>query len=168
MRHRMLAPVAVVAALLITVSAACSGDDDDDAVLETRSPHNETPVTGAGGEQTTTTATGTDDATDTTGTTKGSGQATGDAPQDEALDVDMRTPGGVTLTLSRLSFDGDDIFVNAKVVNGSTSEVTFHGGNDSALASERLRLVDDAGQEYNFVEATYDESSPFLGTGAIE
>jgi hypothetical protein len=103
-------------------------------------------------------STGSTESTESTGSD--SGTAGGGEPQDEAIDVNLRTPEGVTLTLSRLSFDSGDILVEAEVVNGSTYDITFHprAGYDTAL-----RLMDDAGQVYPFIETTEGEDcSPYI------
>jgi hypothetical protein len=83
------------------------------------------------------------------------GSSQGSTPQGQDLDIHMRTPGGVTLTVSRISFEGDDILVDAEVVNGYSDEVEIHGGNDY---DSRLRLVDDADQEYTFIEGADSET----------
>jgi hypothetical protein len=91
-----------------------------------------------------------------TGESGGSGGAgRADAsPPDQPLDLEVRHPNGVTLRLSRLSFEEGDIVVDAEVVNSSRGEIVFHFGN---VTGERLRLVDDNGVEYNFVEPADDE-----------
>jgi hypothetical protein len=159
MDTKALAPVAGLALL---VGVACSGGDDEPAG----------PAPTPASEETTTTA-GADAASDEDGGS-GSGDPVGaEDPDDPAasdrpagqgaaaatpapvdLDVEMRHPAEIVLRVSRLSFEGDDVVVDAEIINSSRNEVTFHPGNWS---SGRLRLVDDAGQEYNFVEPAEDE-----------
>jgi hypothetical protein len=148
MSRRTLTFLALATGLVL--GAACSEGGRDDEALPEAHPAGDTDTDGGASDSG-------DDGADREAT-----------PQGQTLDLEMRTPGGVTLTVSRLSFEDGDIFVDAGVVNSSSDDVTFHGGNDGALRSKRLRLVDDAGNEYDFVEATYDESSPFLGTGGID
>jgi hypothetical protein len=168
MRTKALVPG--VAALLV-LAAACSGGGDDEASA------------GAACDPTTTVAPGADrtapesgSAGEGTGTDGGPGSGSGEAgpgsdgaaggggagrPEGGALDVELRHPNGIVLRLSDLSFEGDDIVVDAEVVNSSRQEVTIHSDN---VAADRLRLVDDAGEEYNFIEPE-DESAISLETG---
>lgn len=173
MKHIPLAPLAVAAVLLVGV--ACADDAGDDrAVVESR-----TADEPSGGATTSTTeATGTD--TDT-GTGSGAGDASGtdagddgddegtaeetagnQVPEDRALDIELRHPSGVTLSLSRMAFESGDVMLDAEVVNSSRSEIVFHFGN---VTGERLRLVDDAGTEYNFIEPAEDEDVIKIAAG---
>jgi hypothetical protein len=83
------------------------------------------------------------------------GGATKDpAPRAQNLDIEAVHPNGMTLALRKLTFTGNDIYLDVEVNNASRYECTIHMGN---VTGERLRLVDDAGQEYNFVEPDGDK-----------
>ncbi len=117
-----------------------------------------------GADQSTTTAGDADATTESTeATDAGDDPDQADLPQNLDLDVEQRHPNGTTLRLSGLSFDGNDIFIEAEVINGGPDEITFHDGSDESFS---LRLVDDAGEEYGFIEAAHEET-PFLDDGAI-
>jgi hypothetical protein len=168
MKHIPLAPLAVAAVLLVGV--ACADDAGDDrAVVESRTADEPS------GDATTTT-----EAIDT-GTGSGAGDASGtdagdagddegtaeetagnEVPEDRALDIELRHPSGVTLSLSRMAFESGDVMLDAEVVNSSRSEIVFHFGN---VTGERLRLVDDAGTEYNFIEPAEDEDVIKIAAG---
>jgi hypothetical protein len=140
MNHKALTSVVVAAALLL--GAACSGGDDDAG-----------PAGGdKGGE-----AAATGDGNNGDGGGNGSGDDSGGEgarPQGGSLDLEVRHPNGVVLRVNSIAFEGDDVVLDTEVVNSSREAITFHPGNYS---SARLRLVDDAGQEYNFVETQEDQ-----------
>jgi hypothetical protein len=116
-------------------AAACGGDDEPDrADAESRA------VDDGGGSADTT-------GTSAEGSDLGSGES--ETPQDETLDIEQRHPGGVTVRLTRLAFEGNDIAIDAEIINGGDEAVTFIEANHS---SGRLRLVDDAGQTYPFID----------------
>jgi hypothetical protein len=133
MNHKALTSVVVTAALLL--GAACSGGDDDAGPAGGGNKGGEAAATGDGNN----------DSVDAEG---------GGRPQDAGLDVEMRHPNGVVLHVSSIAFEGDDVVLDTEVVNSSRDAITFHPGN---YASNRLRLLDDAGQEYNFVETQEDQ-----------
>jgi hypothetical protein len=148
MKTRAIASTAAAAALLL--AGACSDDGGDDATgggqpagqsESTQAPEPSTSEPGSGDPD----ATGTDDPSEDTSETT---EAT-TGPQDQDLDIELRNLNGVGLRVSRLSFEEGDIFVDAEVVNSSTYDITFHPGNGVGFA---LRLEDDAGNVYNFVE----------------
>lgn len=156
-KHRSFTATAALVVLLVLPISACSDDDGGDTALRTGTSE---PTA----EPTTTTAAGDDETSETTeapATDDGPGQ--GNVPRDQDLDIELRHPNGTTLKLNRLGFDGIDILVDFEVINSGQEKVTFHDGGPG---SYRLRLVDDAGEEYNFVEAPHEET-PFLDDGAI-
>lgn len=73
----------------------------------------------------------------------GGGRAT---PQDVNIDTSVRHPGGTVLSVTGVTFDGNEIRVAAELINGSSGDVRI-----SLNGSDRLRLVDDLGGVYNFV-----------------
>lgn len=150
MKYKALS--SLVAGVALLVGAACSsGDDDDTALVDSGTPSQDN------GSSTT----GIDDSGDDSEDSEDSGSiGSGELPEDQDLDIEVNHPTGALLRLSRLSFDGNDIFVDAEMINSARDEITFHPGNYS---SSRLRLVDDAGVEYNFVEP--DEESIVLAPG---
>jgi hypothetical protein len=85
----------------------------------------------------------------------GGAGAQDETPQDQVLDIEVVHPNGMTLSVSKLSFTGNDIFLDVEMINSSRYEVTLHIDN---VTGNRLRLVDDAGQEYNFVEPESDST----------
>jgi len=78
-------------------------------------------------------------------------------PRSQDLDIEVVHPNGMTLALHELAFEGNDIYLDIEINNASRAECTIHMGN---VTGERLRLVDDAGQEYNLVEP--DEDRPVI------
>lgn len=78
---------------------------------------------------------------------------------DQALDIEERHPNGVTLRVSRLVIEGNNIALDVEIVNGSRKEVQIHSSNSHG---NRLRLVDDASVEYNFVEPDDPEAGPSI------
>jgi hypothetical protein len=91
------------------------------------------------------------------GSSDGRDEDQGEAPRDQVLSIEMVHPNGMTLSLSKSTFSGGDIFIDVELINSSRYAVTIHLGN---VTSNRLRLVDDAGHEYNFVEP--DEDKPVI------
>jgi hypothetical protein len=138
MNHKALSSVvvAVAAVTALLLGAACSGGDGDAAGT----------AGAAGGDKGGAAAVG-------DGGSDGNSED-GGRPQDSALDVEVRHPNGVVLRVSTIAFQGDDVVLDTEVVNSSRDAITFHPGN---YASNRLRLLDDAGQEYNFVETQEDQ-----------
>jgi hypothetical protein len=67
-------------------------------------------------------------------------------PEDVSIERTVRHPGGTVLSVTDVTFSGNEIRVGAELINGATNDITvaLGGGN-------RLRLVDDLGGEYNFV-----------------
>jgi hypothetical protein len=167
MHHGTIPSRARTAALALTVAsvaaAACSDDADGggtapgDAVTTTAPAPAASTTAPAPAEPG-----GAGTGTGGSGGAAGSGAPAPDQPLDRPLDHEVRHPNGVVLRLSRLTLDGSDIVVDAEVVNGSRSEIVFHFGN---VTGERLRLVDDAGVEYNFVEPAEDEDVIEIAAG---
>jgi hypothetical protein len=162
--HRSLAAAAAALALLVPIGAACSGDDDGPALRTSADgPAATTATTGPGGDVSDTGATGSDAGGSDGGSDAGgsdggsdSGGSQGDVPEDAALDISQRTPGGVTLNVTGLHFDGDDILVDAEFKNGQADyEVYLYQG----YPTYDLHLLDAAGQAYNFIEPE-GEGSP--------
>ena len=155
MQRKALVPG--VAALLLAV--ACSGGGEDEASADaacdptTTVPESSATTAPPAGGEGADTGGGSGSGSDTGSGEAGGGTDTGSGAAGGAeagpLDVDLRHPTGVVLRLTSLGFEGDDIVIDAEVINSSRNEVIFHSGNS---ASDRLRLVDDAGEEYNFVE----------------
>jgi hypothetical protein len=139
MNHKALTSVVVTAALLL--GAACSGGDDDAAPAGGGDQGGEAAATGDGGNN-------------GNGNTGNNGNAEGGRPQDSSLDIEVRHPNGVVLRVNSIAFEGDDVALDTEVVNSSRETITFHPGN---FASNRLRLIDDAGEEYNFIETQEDQ-----------
>ncbi len=163
MHHATIPSRARTAVLALTVAtvvaaAACSDDADGagsaprDAVTTTGPAPAPAPTASSPAEP---------GAGAHTGGSGGAGGAGAPAP-DQPLDHEVRHPNGVVLRLSRLTLDSSDIVVDAEVVNSSRSEIVFHFGN---VTGERLRLVDDAGVEYNFVEPAEDEDIIEIAAG---
>ncbi|MBB4935376.1 hypothetical protein F4561_006270 [Lipingzhangella halophila] len=90
------------------------------------------------------------------------GENSGGPLGDRNLDIDIRHPNGTSLTVSKLTFEGNDIMIDFEVINSGRDEIRFHRGNHSG---SRLRLVDSEGQEYNFVE---DEETEKIELGSGE
>ncbi|HEY8545995.1 MAG TPA: hypothetical protein VIL36_13145 [Acidimicrobiales bacterium] len=158
MNPRTRAALALAAAVL-AVTAACGDDDDgrDTALIDSGRPADGETVDGTttqpeddGGTTGTTEADDADDGEDADSDGGGSSRA---VPQDQVLDIVQRHPNGMTLSVTRLGFEGQDVVVDVEAVNSSREEVTFHQGNWS---SGRLKLVDDAGEEYNLIEVEED------------
>jgi hypothetical protein len=130
---RRLAVALVVCALAL--GAAACGDDD-----------------GGGGGSAIGEATGgdTDSGDGSDGSSDGgdAGGSTG-TPQDADLDVQARSSEGATLTVSSIAFEGDNILVDLEVLNGSPEEISIH---DTTWTETQLRLVDDEGNAYNFLQ----------------
>ena len=153
--HATIPSRALALALALALAAACSDGADagrsspDDGTVTTApapDPEETEPPSSADADP---------DAAGTGGSDESGGAGSADAsPPDQPLDLEVRHPNGVTLRVSQLSFEEGDIVVDAEVVNSSRAEIVFHFGN---VAGERLRLVDDAGVEYNFVEPAEDE-----------
>lgn len=152
---------AIALAVAVLVGTACGGDDDEGDTARIDSGQ---PSAGSEVGDSVTPATGDDDGTDDTDGTDGtdtteaddagSGSGAGATPEDQALDLSVRNDSGISVTLSRIGFEGQDIVVEAQVINAARDEATFHLGN---YASDRLRLVDDAGEEYNLIEVEEDQ-----------
>jgi hypothetical protein len=144
----------------VLVGTACGGDEDDGDTARIDSGQ---PGAGAEvGDSVTTDDpdddTDDNDGSDTTeaddgGAGSGSGSSSDEMPEDQALDIVQRHPTGVTLSVTRVGSEGQDLVVDAEVVNSSRQEITFHQGNYS---SGRVKLVDDAGEEYNLIELEED------------
>lgn len=75
-------------------------------------------------------------------------------PRDAMLDIEMRHPRGITVRLTRLAFEGNDIAIDAEIINGADDTMTVV---KNRYASDRLRLVDDAGGIYNFIDPPQDD-----------
>jgi hypothetical protein len=150
--HATIPSRALVAALALALVAACS----DDADAGGSSPGDENLTTAPAPDPEETAPPPSADADPEAGDAGESGDAgsTDASPPDQPLDLEVRHPNGVTLRVSQLSFEEGDIVIDAEVVNSSRAEIVFHFGN---VAGERLRLVDDAGVEYNFIEPAEDE-----------
>jgi hypothetical protein len=161
MTYRTLVPVVVVTALLL-LGAACSDDGEDDAQLTSKpASENDSSSTTANDDDGQGSTTVTADGGEPSGESTGGGTSESEAPEDQDLDVEMRNPYGVTLRVSGLSFDGGDIFVDAEVINSSTYDATITTWD----SGYQLRLVDDAGQTYNYVEAEGQQDSIALAAG---
>jgi hypothetical protein len=152
MSPRSFTATAAAALALLVPIAACSKGDDDGGVLKTKTTDPDSvrstttdPESGNGDNG---------DGDGSTSTPDGGGSdrgSSGDVPEDAALDEHVRTPGGMTLKISKLSFDGDDILVDAEFKNGQASnEAYIYSGNYS---TDTLRLVDDDGQSYPLIES---------------
>jgi hypothetical protein len=143
MNHKALTSVVVTAALLL--GAACSGGDGDAGATDGGNKGGEAAATDDGNN-------------DNNGSGNGSGSDDeGARPQGGSLDLEVRHPSGIVLRVNSIAFEGDDVVLDTEVVNSSRETSTFHMGNYS---SARLRLVDDAGEEYNFVETQEDQPLP--------
>ena len=140
--RRLLVALAVVLAL---GAAACGGGDDE-------ADRAEAEGVGLDDAATTTTAAPEGDSTsdDPTGA--------GEVPQDRDLDVQMRNPDGTTLTVSHVAFDGDNIALDLEFFNGSPRDIFVHS---TAGGEGALRLVDDAGNVYNFLVPAEEAASVY-------
>ena len=146
-----------VLAAAVLLGPACGDDgggDEETARIDSGQPGDG----GSVGDEVTTTPT-TDDSGDggdgDGGDEQGGAEVSDRTPQEQDLGIDVRHPTGVSVVLSHLGFEGRDVIIDAEVVNASRDTITFHFGNYS---SQRLRLVDDAGQEYNLIEVEEDQS----------
>lgn len=81
-------------------------------------------------------------------------------PLDADLDIETRHPAGVVIRLNRIAFEGNDILLGAELINGARWSVKLH---DDGHPWNLLRLVDEAGQEYHYVET--DEGDLVLEPG---
>ncbi|HKE74936.1 MAG TPA: hypothetical protein VKB57_15045 [Acidimicrobiales bacterium] len=153
MTYRRLAPLALAAALLL--GGACSHDSDGQAALTSRT------ASRSDGSSTTTAGEPGTSTTEPAGTGDGGSTERGAAPENQNLDVEQRNPYGVTLKVSGLRFEKGDIFVDAELINGSTYDATITTWD----SGEQLRLVDDAGQTYNYVEAKGDQETIAMDAG---
>ncbi|MGH9211713.1 MAG: hypothetical protein ACRD2C_13665 [Acidimicrobiales bacterium] len=140
---------ATLAVLVVAFAVgACGGSDDSDEA-ETQS---------VGVDDATITSAADEDAVDTHDSTD---DAAATAPQDSDLDVEVRSPDGTMLTLSHIAFDGDDILVDMEIVNSSPERISVHRAFYPG-AEDDLRLVDDAGNSYNFVLPPENQSAGYL------
>lgn len=150
----------VVAAILAVVGTACAGDGGDDkADASSVGLDSTTPI-----DSSTDTTEGEDgDTGDDTGD-DGDDAVPGDAtPQDAALDVDVRHPNGTTFRMTEIRFEGNDIFVDAEIINGYSRTITLFA---DPVWGERLRLVDEDGETYSYIPA--GEGDPDIDLAAGE
>jgi hypothetical protein len=154
MNPRTWAAAVAVAVLLGTTATACGGDDEpaDTARVDSGQPDrsSSTPPPTTGSDDA-----GADDSGDADDVGETVGASTDRTLQEQVLDVSVRNDSGISLAVSRIGPEGADVVVDAVVVNGARDAATFHMGN---WASDRLRLVDDAGEEYNLVEVEEDQA----------
>lgn len=134
-RTRLLPGMLAALALAGTVGA-CGGSDDD---------------TDRAGTDTSAVDNGA-----TTAASDGSvDEAAQPVPQDSDLNTEVRNPDGTGLALTHIAFEGDNILVDLKFVNGSPRQVRVHS---TAGGEGALRLVDDVGNAYDF-QAPLEEAS---------
>jgi hypothetical protein len=132
-RARSWPPLTTAAALGLTFTllvGACGGTDDDDDRADTESAAVED---------------------DGTTTTAASGEAAPSVPQDTDVDAEVRHPHGTRLTVGHIAFDDENILLDVSVVNGSPSQIIVHSVVSPMGGRHLLRLVDEAGNSYNFV-----------------
>ena len=139
-------PLPGFAALALTLTllvGACGGSDDDE---------------GTGRADTQSAAV--DD--DGTTSTAASGEAAPSGPQDGDVDAEVRHPHGTTLAVERIAFDDENILLYVSVVNGSASLIIMHSVVSPAGGRNQLRLVDDAGNSYNFILPEDEADAPYI------
>jgi hypothetical protein len=141
--RRPLAAVAGVSLALTLLVGACGGSDDDEATDRA-----DTESAAVDDEGTTTTA--------------ASGEATPSVPQDSDVNAEVRHPHGTTLTVDHIAFDDENILLDVSVVNGSPSQIIIHSVASPRGGRNQLRLVDDAGNSYNFVLPEDEADAPYI------
>jgi hypothetical protein len=150
--HRPARPVrATLAALgLVFTFAACSGGDSESDQAQTESV--------GLGEEATDAASAPDDSgsDDPAANDAAAEDPPGQQPQDSDLDIEMRNPDGTVLTLNHIAFEEESIVLDMDVDNGTAGPVDIH--SELRGAQGHLRLVDDAGNTYNFVMPADNET----------
>jgi hypothetical protein len=130
--RRGLAALAVVALALGV--AACSGDDDGDAAGQTQPAGGD--IGDGGGQQ--------------------GGESTFQPEGRDDLGIEVRNPRGLRMAVSSIAFEGDNILVGLEFHNGTPEDVSVH---DTTWDYTVLRLVDDAGNAYNFLPPEEDDEA---------
>ncbi len=129
----------VAVATLALLGTACTDGGDEKADASSVGLDSSTPIDSS-------TDGGNDDESEDEG-----GTVTGDAtPQDAPLDVDVRHPNGTTFRMTEIRFEGNDIFIDAEIINGFSRTITLFA---DPVWGERLRLVDEEGHTYSYVPA---------------
>jgi len=127
-RTLLVAPA--VFAFVVGTGACTSGDDSEQARTESN------PVGGTSSES------------GGNGTTTIDSESGGDVPLDSDLDIDVRHENGTELTLSHIAFQEDSIVIDLEAYNGGSQPWMLHDA--SGPDDRQLRLIDDAGNTYNF------------------
>lgn len=134
--RRGLVALAVVALALGV--AACSGDDDGDAAGQSQSAGGDTGDSGDGGGQ------------------PGGGESSFRPEGRDDLGIEVRNPRGLRMAVNSIAFEGDNILVGLEFHNGTPEDVSVH---DTTWDYTVLRLVDDAGNAYNFLPPEEDDEA---------
>lgn len=83
---------------------------------------------------------------------------------DRSLDIDDLHPTGVLFQLRELRFEGNAIVLDVHVNNGHSNTVNFPVGGHMG---DRLRLVDDLGNVYNFQAPEEEGNTIELSPGEV-